>query len=279
MNGGKRKRRRWILPAAAALILAGCAIVYASGGGSGIPEIPGGFALQIYVLEPDGAVTRRDVRDASQISAVQQYIRGQAARRLTFPADTADASPCIGFSDGEGSGARRAAYTGGVWIDRVGRCYAVELDLSEILRCVPNAAPEPATLRDFPNRFFAASLSGEWDPKLLEPAETLPAAENFIVRARERQEDKLSITVYNPGEAPILCDPETRLDVWTGGGWYAVPPDADHEQEASRQAAIEPQSTMLFTALIGQAEARYGALPAGHYRLVLLTYMEEFDVG
>ena len=271
----KKKRGvvRWILLAAAVALALLCVLVYQSGGGLG--ELPGGFELRVSVLDEGGAVTQYLLKDEAKIQTVQQWLRSQKAERIRAPETAALSAPYLGFSDGTGA-ARWAVWAGGVWVDAMGRAWSVDFDPAALLALFPEVQPTEGTLRDFPNRFTAASLSGTWDPFLLEPAVPPPDAESFIPRAHDRDDEKLYVTVYNPNETPVTCRPDVFLDVLVGGEWYAVP-RADGKDEAAEETVVEPESSALFTANTKEVEARYGKLPAGHYRLVLLSYASEFD--
>ena len=269
--------RRRILIAAAVILIVLC-VLFGVGSNIGIPDVPGGFVLYVSMLEADGGVTRYTVSDAEQIHAVQHYIRSGKANRLREPPAEAPDYPYIGFSDGAGQNARQAVYTGGVWIDAMGRAFSVSLDRDAILDLIPDVLPEPASLRDFPNRFLAASMTGGWDTRLLETAEAPPDTEQFEVRARERNGDQLSVTVYNPNNSPVTCSPAIRLEVQLDGEWYTVPSKAAGEA-AEAVTELAPHATEFFTATTKDVEDRYGQLPAGHYRIVLLSYTSEFDAG
>ena len=275
MKGKKRNVRRWIWLAVLAALIIVCVLVYRGDGpGGSITDLPGGYYLSISVLERDGSVTQYDVRDEAQIHAIQHYIRGRKATRLRTPADASPDYPYLGFSDGS----RKAVYTGGVWIDGMGRTYAVTVDPTEILALIPEAPRRSAALREFPNRFQAAAFTGTWDVRLLEPAETLPDPGELQIRARERDEDKIYVTVHNPENEPATCRTDIRLEVRAGSAWYTVPPK-DGAELPPEEVTLEPNSSALFTASVTETEQRYGKLPAGHYRIVLLSYDAEFDVA
>ncbi len=271
------RMRRRILIAAAAILIILC-VLFGVGSNVGIPDIPGGFVLYISVLEDDGGVSRYTVTDAKQIHAVQHYIRSGKANRLREPSTEASDYPFLGFSDGAGQNARYAVYTGGVWIDAMGRAFSISLDRDAILALIPDVLPEPASLRDFPNRYLAASMTGAWDARLLEPAEAPPDTEQLEVRARERNGDQLSLTVFNPNNCPVTCSPALRLEVQLDRVWYTVPTRITGEAE-EEVSELAPHATEFFTATMKDVEDRYGHLPAGHYRIVLLSYVSEFDVG
>ena len=278
MKEMERKRRRWPLLIAAAVLAAVCVAVYRSDGlGGAIPDLPGGFTLCVSVLERDGSVARYDLSDAAQISAVQHCIHAQKAERLRDRAGLAPDYPFLSFSDGEGQNARRAVYAGGAWVDSAGRTYALALDPAELLALLPETARRTGPA-DFPCRMLAASMTGAWDTRLLEPATATPEHDVLQLRARERSGDRLSVTVYNPGGSPVICRPEIHLQVALDGTWYAVPP-LDGAQPETGEIALEPESSALFTASVEETERRYGKLPAGHYRIVLLSYDEEFDIA
>lgn len=273
MKEKRRGARRWIWLGALAVLIVVCVLFYHGDGlGGGITDIPGGFFLDVYVLEGDGSVTRCDVRDESRIQAVQHYIRTQKSARLRATADARPAYPYLGFSDGT----RQAVYTNGVWIDGMGRAYSVALDPAELLALIPDAPQAAAALREFPNRFPAASFTGTWDAKLLERSEPPQDLGELQIRARERSEDKIFVTVYNPENKPARCRTDARLEVLSDGAWYTVPSKDGTEQAEEEQLA--PNSSALFTASVKETEQRYGRLPAGHYRIVLLSYDAEFDV-
>ena len=275
-----RGKRRWIVWAAAAVVLVvvGVLVYDDGGGGSSVAEIPGGFELTVAVLERDGTVTLCRTTDGEEIKAAQGYIRQQEAHRLRARDGAAPEYPFLALLDGEGKTARRAVWAGGTWVDGAGRAYTLALDAAELLACLPSAEKRTGTLADFPNRALAATISGTWDARLLLPAAPLPEEDLYQIRARERSDDKLSVTAYNPRETePVVCRTDALLDVQLDGRWYAVPPVA-WGSDAAEESVIEPQSTALFTATTKEVEERYGTLIPGHYRLVLLTYASEFDV-
>ena len=272
----KKKRGvvRWILIAAAAALVLLCVLVYESGGGLG--ELPGGFELRVSALDESGAVTQYLLTDEVQIQSVQKWLRALKAERISAPETAVLSAPYLGFSDGAGA-ARWAVWGGGVWVDARGHAWSVDLDPAQLLALFPDVEPMEATLRDFPNRFTVATLSGTWDPALLEPGLPPPDAEYFITRAHERDDEKLYVTVYNPNDHAVACHPDVLLDVLIDGEWYDVP-RADGVEETAEQTVVEPESSALFTANTKEVQRRYGKLPAGHYRLVLLSYATEFDV-
>ncbi len=274
----RRLRRRLLLTAAAAVFVALCVLIY-EGGGGGIPatEVPGGFFLRVGVLERSGAATVYELRDEAQIKAVHDYIRAQRSERLRDRSAAAPDYPFLCLSD-EGQNARRAVYANGVWLDGHGRAYEIALDPAEILARMPDAQARQGDLRDFPERFLAATLTGRWDARLLERAEAPLSADELITRAKERSEDRLSVTVFNPNDYAVRCRPDVLLDVELDGVWYAVPATGGAE-DAAEELVLEPDGSAVFSASVKDAERRYGALPAGHYRAVLLTYAAEFDVG
>jgi hypothetical protein len=273
MREKKRRTRLWLGLGAAVVLVIVCVLIYRDDCvGSDITDLPGGFYLRVSLLERDGTVTERDVRGEAEIQAVQHYIRTQKASRLR--ADAQPDYPFLGLSDGT----RSAVYTNGVWIDAMGRTWSVTLDIAEILALVDGAPSRSAALRDFPNRFRAGYMTGAWDARLLEPAEPLPELGDLQIRARERSEDKIFVTVYNPSEALVKCRPEVRLEVLADGAWYTVPQEEGTEPAAAAEETLEPYSSILFTASIEEVERRYAKLPAGHYRIVLLSYDAEFDV-
>ena len=56
----------------------------------------------------------------------------------------------------------------------MGRAYAVKPEPAELLALFSEVQGQHAALRDFPNRFASAALTGAWDVRLLERAETTP---------------------------------------------------------------------------------------------------------
>ena len=84
------------------------------------------------------------------------------------------------------------------------------------------------------------------------------------------------MTIFNPTEQPVVCVPDVRLEVLCDGTWYTVP--ALTEAEPPEETVVTPGGSALFTASVTDAERRYGKLPAGHYRIALLSYDAEFDV-
>lgn len=276
----KKKKRtvwRWLGLGILLVVAAACVLFYRADGGGAIPEVPGGFALRVGVLDADGQTLIWDVTDAEEIAAVQHYVRSLKAERLRPGAAVEPAYPFLGLSDGEGASARCAVFSGGVWADSAARRYAVALDVPELLSYLPGAQVRAGTLDDFPGRALAAAMAGTWDARLLTPAAPL-GAEELNIRARERSEDKLFVTVHNPHETAVTVRTDVRLEVLLDGTWYTVPPKQGVTL-TPETAALEPDATALFTASTKDTEARYGKLPAGHYRLVLLSYGAEFDVA
>ena len=275
MKKKKRNVWRWLGLGILLVVAAACVLFY-RGDGGGIPEVPGGFALRVGVLDADGQPAIWDVRDAAEIAAVQHYVRSLKAERLRSGAAVEPAYPFLGLSDGEGAAARCAVFSGGVWADSAARRYAVALDVPELLSYIPGAEKRAGTLDEFPGRTLAASMGGTWDARLLETAAPLDAGE-LNIRARERSEDKLFVTVHNPRETAVTVRTDVRLEVLLDGTWYTVPPKQGVKL-TPETAALEPDATALFTASTKDTEQCYGKLPAGHYRLVLLSYGAEFDV-
>ena len=274
MKTRKRRPLRWIILAAAVLIVI-CVALAERGGGSAVADIPGGFSLRVGVLAADGTVTLYELRDEARIEAVRGCVRAQKAVRLRDRGEARPGAPFLGFSDGT----REAVFTGGVWADSAGRVYAVPLDPAELLALLPEDAARPAALREFPGRALAAALTGRWDTRLMEPAGPVPEEADFRVRAREHSGDGLAVTVYNPKDRPVTCTPEIRVEALLDGAWYAVPAKSGAAPEAAEETVVAPESSALFTLSAKDMERRYGRLPAGHYRIVLLNYVSEFDAA
>ena len=277
MKKKKRNVWRWLGLGILLVVAAACALFYRADGGGTIPEVPGGFTLRVGLLDADGRVTVWDVADAEEIAAVQRYVRSLKAGRLRPGAAVTPGELFLGLSDGESATARCAVFSGGVWADSAARRYAVALDVPELLSYIPGAQMRAGTLDEFPGRALAASMGGTWDARLLEAAAPL-GAEELNIRARERSEDKLFVMVHNPRETAVTVRTDVRLEVLLDGTWYTVPPKQGVTL-TPETAALEPDATALFTASTKDTEARYGKLPAGHYRLVLLSYGAEFDVA
>ena len=143
MKEKNRRARLWLGLGAAVVVIVVCVLFYRGDGlGGGLADLPGGFYLRVFLLERDGTVTERDVRDEAQIKAVQHYIRTQRASRLTDAAARPD-YPYLGLSDGT----RSAVYTNGVWIDGMGRTWSVALDPAEIFELLGDTEPRPAAKR------------------------------------------------------------------------------------------------------------------------------------
>ena len=278
MKAKTHRSRWWIWLIAAAVLAAVCFLFYNDdGGGSSIHEIPGGFSLTVHLIEGPGQITRYDVTDAEQIKAVQGYIHTQRSARLPNRADAAPEYPFLCLSDGAGKTARRAVYTNGVWADSAGRFYTVTLDPAEVTALLPGVEPRPDALEDVSARFLAASVNGSWDARLLLPAPPPPDRETLEVRAQQRTDDKLSVTIHNPGDTAVHCRLSPRLDVQVDGVWYAVPlavPDVAEDDEVT----IGPDGNELLVLTSKDMEHRFGKLVPAHYRIVVLTYVSEFDV-
>lgn len=276
MEKKKRKRRWWIWAAAAVLIIV-CVLIYdAEGGGSSIMDIPGGFSLTISVVEGPDRIMQYSITDETQIKEVQKYIHDQQAERHPNRNSILPDYPFLCLSSGEGKTARCAVYTADAWADSAGRIYQVTLDPAEILALIPGAEAREIPLEELPGRYLAASINGGWDPRLLLPADPPVTTEALEVRAKESDEKKLAVTVYNPNETEVRYRPSPHLDVRLGGDWYAVPPISPDKVD-TEEHVLESFGSELFTMTSKDMENRYGALPVGYYRIVVLTYVSEFD--
>lgn len=277
MEEKKRKKRWWIWAAAAVLIIV-CVLIYeAEGGGTHIIDIPGGFSLTISLVEGPDRIIQYSVTDEAEIKAVQKYIRDQNAERYPNRNSILPNYPFLSLSSGEGKTARCAVYTADAWADTAGRIYQVTLDPAEILALIPGAEAREIPLEELPGRYLAASINGGWDPRLLLPADPPATTEDLEVSAKENDEKRLAVTVYNPNGVDVRYRPSPHLDVRLGGDWYAVPPISPDKVD-TEEHVLAPNGSELFTMTSKDMENRYGALPVGYYRIVVLTYVSEFDL-
>ena len=277
MNEKKKKKRWWIWAVAGVLVVLCVIVYYTEGGANSIQDVPGGFSLTVSLVEGPDSIVQYSVTDEAEIKAVQKYIRSQHAERHTARNSILPNYPFLSLTSGEGMSLRCAVYTEGAWADAAGRLYDVTLDPAEVIALIPSAQSRAIPLEELPGRYLASAINGGWDPRLLLPAEA-PATEGELeINAQQRDDNDLSVTVYNPNDAEVRYRPAPHLDVRLAGEWYAVP-TIDEKGIDTEEHVLGPGSYELISMTSKDVEKRYGALPVGYYRIVVLTYVSEFDM-